>query len=76
VERDLGEEGEKRGDLVRNHLGGMVVTVVHQRNAAVFVSCRVAERELSRADGVRLNADTEYLGLNAGLYLVKIKGLG
>ena len=73
---DLREESQQGGDFVAHHLGGVVVAVVHQRDALVLVEGGVGEGELGAAHGIRLHPDAEHLGLNAGLHLGKVVGLG
>ena len=72
VEGDLREEGQQGGDLIADHLGGMVVTVVHQRNALFPVEGGVAQGKLGAAHGVSLYADAEHLALDAGLHQLEV----
>ena len=51
----------------------MVVSVVHQRQAA-FVHCRKAQCEFGRSRCIGLNTDSEYLRFHAGLYLISVIG--
>ena len=68
VERDLREEGQQGRNLVADHLGGMVVAVIHQRNALFPVEGGVAQGKLGTAHGVSLHADAEHLAFDAGLH--------
>ena len=76
VQGDLREEGQQRGDLVAHDLGGVIVAVVHQRDAFVAVHGGVGESELRAAHGVSLHADAEDLRFDAGLDLVEVEGFG
>ena len=67
MKRDLLAEEKKRGDLIRNHLGRMVVAVIHKRRYAVRDG--IGETELCRAYGVGLKSDAEDLGLEGNVYL-------
>ena len=59
MKRDFGIEAKKRGDLIGNDLGRMIVTVIHKRQTAVM-RCGKRKSELCTACGETLNADTEY----------------
>ena len=52
----------------------MIVTVVHQRDALVFIECRIAQGEFRRTDRVSLDADAEDLGFDTRFDLVEIIG--
>ena len=71
MQRKLGEEAHKRGDLVRNDLGRMVMSVVHKRHNAL-VGSGEAQRKFRGARCKCLNADAEYLRLNAGLNKITV----
>ena len=66
------EEGQQGRDLVADHLGGVVVTVIHQGNALFPVEGGVAQGKLSAAHGVRFHTDAEHLALDAGLYQLEV----
>lgn len=72
VEGDLREEGQQGGDLIADHFGGMVVAVIHQRNALFPVEGGVAQGKLGAAHGVRLHTDAEHLALDAGLHQLEV----
>ena len=72
MERDLREEGQQGRDLIADHLGGVVVTVIHQGNALFPVEGGVAQGKLGAAHGVRLHTDAEHLALDAGLYQLEV----
>ena len=72
VQRDLREESQQGGDFVADHLGGVVVAVVHQRDALFFVHGGVGQRELGAAHRISLHTDAEHLGFHAGLDLIKV----
>jgi hypothetical protein len=67
VEGNLREEGQQGRNLVADHFGGMVVAVIHQRNALFPVEGGVAQGKLGAAHGVCLHPDAEHLALDAGL---------
>ena len=75
VQGDLREEGQQCRDFVADHLGGVIVAVVHQGDAFAGIHGGVAQGELCTAHGVALHADAEHLAFDAGLDLGKIKGL-
>lgn len=75
VQGDLREEGQQRRDFVADHLGGVIVAVVHQGDAFAGIHGGVAQGELCTAHGVALHADAEHLALHAGLDLGKVKWL-
>ena len=72
VERDLREEGQQGRDLIADHLGGVVVTVIHQGNALFPVEGGVAQGKLGAAHGVGFHTDAEHLALDAGLYQLEV----
>ena len=72
VEGNLREEGQQGGNLVADYFGGMVVAVIHQRNALFPVEGGVAQGKLSAANGVRLHTDAEHLALDAGLHQLEV----
>ena len=76
VQSDLREEGQQRRHFVRNHFCGVIVTVVHQRNAAILIHSSIAQGKFCRTHGVGFYTDAENLAFHAGLYLLKIEGLG
>ena len=57
-------------------LGGVIVAVVHQRNAFILVHGRIQQAEFPAARGVGLHSDAKDLALHAGLDLAEIIGLG
>ena len=75
VQGDLREEGQQCRDFVADHLGGVIVAVVHQGDALIPVHGGVAQGKFRAAHGVALHADAEHLAFDAGLDLGKIKGL-
>lgn len=62
VQRDLIEEEEHRGELIRDHLGGVEVAVVQQAEHAVLG--RVIHIELVGTDRAALHADAEHLAFD------------
>ena len=72
VEGNLREEGQQGRDLIADHLGGVVVTVIHQRNALFPVEGGIAQGKLSAAHGVRLHTDAEHFALDAGLHQLEV----
>ena len=75
VQGNLREEGQQRRDFVADHLGGVIVAVVHERDALIPVHGGVAQGKFRAAYGIALHADAENLAFDAGLDLGKIKGL-
>ena len=51
----------------------MVVAIIHQRDALVFVGSRIGQTEFSGTDGVGFHADAEDLGFDTRLDFVEIK---
>ena len=76
MQRDLREEREQRGYLVGDDLRGVIMAVVHQRNALVAVHRGIAQRKFGAAYGIAFNADAEHLRLDAWLDLREIIRLG
>ena len=76
VQGDLREEGQQCRDFVADHLGGVIVAVVHQGDALIPVHGGVAQGKFRAAYGIALHADAEHLALHAGLDLIEVKGLG
>ena len=52
------------------------MAVVHQGDALVLVESGVAQGKLGAAHCVRLHADAEHLGLDAGFHQLEVVGLG
>ena len=75
MKRNFREEAEKSRDFIRYNFGGMIMTVVHERQTAVM-SCGKCEGEFRRTCGKGFNADTEYFGFNTRLYEILVKRLG
>ena len=66
MERNLRIKAKQRRDLVGNHLRGMIMAVVHQRQTAMGGG--KTQSKLRRPCRIGFHADSKHLGLHAGLY--------
>ena len=69
---DFREEGQKRRDLIGNNFCRMIMSVIHQRQAFLFVHCRIAQCKFCRTNCVCLNSDSEYLRFYTRFYHLRI----
>ena len=72
MKSDLREECQQRRYFVADDFGRMIVPVIHERNAAIFIHCGIRQRKLRTACRIGLNAYSEHLALNARLNFFEV----
>ena len=75
VQRNLREERQHRRNFIGYDLRRVVVAVIEQRDALIFIHRRIAQRKFRTAHRVRLHPDTEHLRFHTRLHKVKIERL-